>query len=120
MADDVSWAMIFAFIVWNIRKARNEVVFEGVPSNHMLVVKRVNMQVKELRAITIHHFGKVAISCWISWSAPDTSFFKLNMDGAAKRMTGNASAGGLLRDETGSWVWGFVVNIGHDSFTAEL
>ena len=41
--------------------------------------------------------------------------------GAVKTASGLASAGGLIRDSTGSWVMGFVINIGKtDTLSVEL
>ncbi|KAL9422188.1 hypothetical protein AB3S75_034454 [Citrus x aurantiifolia] len=52
--------------------------------------------------------------------APPWPLFKLNIDGARK-ISGHASAGGLIRNYCGEWVHGFGMNIGHCTITgAEL
>ncbi|CAL5355341.1 unnamed protein product [Camellia sinensis] len=46
---------------------------------------------------------------------------KLNVDGCSKGDPGQAGYGGLLRDETSLWVWGFYGKFGHcSSLEAEL
>lgn len=51
---------------------------------------------------------------WIRWKPPELGSLALNTDGAVK-LSGLASAGGLVRDYRGSWIGGFVVNIGRTS-----
>ncbi|KAK9207976.1 hypothetical protein WN944_000325 [Citrus x changshan-huyou] len=56
----------------------------------------------------------------VRWQAPPESFFKLNTDGSRLK-NGPASAGGLVRDCSGKWQFGFGMNIGFGSVTtAEL
>lgn len=58
---------------------------------------------------------------WVQWRKPPPGSFVLNTDGAVKQNTGQASAVGLIRDDSGSLVCGFAMNIGiTDSLTAEL
>ncbi|GLT90049.1 hypothetical protein SLE2022_080010 [Rubroshorea leprosula] len=58
---------------------------------------------------------------WVSWTPPVEGWHKLNTDGSCSLATNSASAGGLIRDPTGNWVSGFIVNVGHASiFVAEL
>ena len=47
----------------------------------------------------------------LSWIKPRSGTFKLNVDGSRNR-TGGISAGGVIRDHTGVWIGGFMVNIG--------
>ena len=56
----------------------------------------------------------------VGWQAPPEFFFKLNTDGSRLK-NGLASAGGLVRDCSGKWQFGFGMNIGFGSVTtAEL
>lgn len=58
---------------------------------------------------------------WVNWVPPKEGWVKLNTDGAMKRASGMASDGGLVRDNRGSWVFGFTMKIGVlDNFSAEL
>lgn len=44
---------------------------------------------------------------------PHEGFVKVNVDDAVDRNSSRASCGGLIRDETGSWKYGFMYNIGN-------
>ncbi|KAL9432672.1 hypothetical protein AB3S75_027656 [Citrus x aurantiifolia] len=57
---------------------------------------------------------------YFGWKPPPENVFKLNTDGACKKMN-MAAAGGLIRDANGHWIAGFCANIGISSVTnAEL
>ncbi|CAL1391272.1 unnamed protein product [Linum trigynum] len=51
----------------------------------------------------------------ISWTPPSRGWVKLNLDGASNGNPGLAGAGGVLRDEAGQWISGFVAKIGEAS-----
>ncbi|WRX30369.1 Ribonuclease H domain - like 10 [Theobroma cacao] len=56
-----------------------------------------------------------------SWRKPSTGEFKLNVDGSSKHNFQNAAGGGLLRNHTGTLIFGFSENFGScDSLQAEL
>lgn len=60
-------------------------------------------------------------SFWITWHPPVEGWVKLNSDGAYRSSMEMASAGGMLRNDQGNWVWGYMVKIGKmKSFMAEL
>ncbi|EOY06960.1 Uncharacterized protein TCM_021522 [Theobroma cacao] len=55
------------------------------------------------------------------WNKPSIGEFKLNVDGSSKYNLQTAAGGGLLRDHTGSMIFGFSENFGsQDSLQAEL
>ncbi|GLT90372.1 hypothetical protein SLE2022_083080 [Rubroshorea leprosula] len=73
------------------------------------------------QAMASNIFVQTKVPIWISWHPPDPTFYKLNTDGSRMQETGLASAGGLLRDSSGTFIQGFSVNIGQISvFLAEL
>ncbi|CAL1387602.1 unnamed protein product [Linum trigynum] len=49
---------------------------------------------------------------YIHWCFPRSGWLKLNVDGASEGNSGLAGAGGIIRDECGKWVAGFVAKIG--------
>ncbi|GMP65273.1 hypothetical protein CsSME_00026140 [Camellia sinensis var. sinensis] len=58
---------------------------------------------------------------WISSNVKIKRTLKLNVDGCSKGDPGQAGYGGLLRDDTGLWLWGFYGKLGHCySLEAEL
>ncbi|KAF2289994.1 hypothetical protein GH714_039443 [Hevea brasiliensis] len=54
----------------------------------------------------------------VSWRDPDHGFNKLNTGGSRRENTGEASAGGLMRDFVGNCCRGFVSNLGRCSILA--
>jgi ribonuclease HI len=57
----------------------------------------------------------------VNWEPPPPDFFKLNTDGSVEGSPGQAGAGGVIRDHTGSWFKGFSRKIGiTNSLAAEL
>ncbi|CAL9019915.1 unnamed protein product, partial [Prunus brigantina] len=48
----------------------------------------------------------------LQWKTPRTGACKVNTDGSRINATGLSGAGGLLRDATGAWIQGFIVNLG--------
>ena len=57
----------------------------------------------------------------VGWTYPANDWIKLNVDGCSKGNPGVAGAGGVLRDNMGSWIAGFTRNNGIcSSVTAEL
>lgn len=56
----------------------------------------------------------------VSWEYPHCGTLKFNMDGS-RGNNGNATSGGVLRDDAGRWVSGFARNLGCATITfAEL
>ncbi|KAK9128967.1 hypothetical protein Syun_017764 [Stephania yunnanensis] len=47
-----------------------------------------------------------------TWEPPSMGWVKLNSDGVVRQDDSIAGAGGLARDDKGSFMWGFSVNIG--------
>ncbi|KAJ7976291.1 Ribonuclease H [Quillaja saponaria] len=47
---------------------------------------------------------------WVGWSPPCLGWVKLNYDGCCKGNS-SASCGGVIRDEKGAWLCGFIENI---------
>jgi len=57
----------------------------------------------------------------VKWEPPPRGWRMLNTDGAARGTLGLAGAGGVLRDEAGTWIIGFSEHLGRCSaITAEL
>ncbi|KAH9735402.1 putative ribonuclease H protein [Citrus sinensis] len=86
------------------------------------MLSEVKIKATEFQRISTTSMGmnNRRVAKWICWSPLFWLWYKLNTDGAAKK-TGEASAGGLIRDHNGAWVAGFGMNIGSCSVTvAEL
>ncbi|KAH1056309.1 hypothetical protein J1N35_034374 [Gossypium stocksii] len=50
-----------------------------------------------------------------SWSPPETSWIKLNSDGAVSTIGQSASIGGVLRDSNANWFWGYTMSFDKES-----
>jgi len=69
------------------------------------------------RPDTVHDQG----TQWIGWEPPDEGWMVLNTDGAVKKQSDCAGAGGVIRDRQGDWVVGFSEFLGYCSpIKAEL
>ncbi|KAL9460437.1 hypothetical protein AB3S75_003611 [Citrus x aurantiifolia] len=60
--------------------------------------------------------GASKIVKYFGWKPPPENAFKLNTDGACKKMN-MAAVGGLIRNANGNWAAGFCANIGISSVT---
>ena len=57
----------------------------------------------------------------VKWEKPHTGAYVINTDGSVLFDSEVASAGGLLKNNKGEWIRGFLINIGLiDSLNAEL
>ncbi|XP_019162015.1 PREDICTED: uncharacterized protein LOC109158583 [Ipomoea nil] len=119
--QDHSWPSRFAFTLWSRWKNRNAWTFQNQKVTPLASVLWVNDRVKELATVTTPGTVKHASADWVQWFPPRQGWYKLNTDGDVKGNSGLASAGGLVRDDRGTLVWGFTAKIGiTDSFAAEL
>ncbi|XP_019198971.1 PREDICTED: uncharacterized protein LOC109192724 [Ipomoea nil] len=117
-----SWNTDFVYILWNMRKARNDLVFNHNFVQANVAVHRAVLEAGEAERVLVSHRGiMLGRQLWIGWSPPMQGWTKLNTDGARKANTGMASAGGVIRDHTGAWLVGFSTKVGTtSSFMAEL
>ena len=57
----------------------------------------------------------------IRWEKPDLGWVKLNTEGSTFDLLNAMGCGGLIRDDQGNWLGGFLRHIGHtNSFIAEV
>ncbi|KAL8162024.1 hypothetical protein V2J09_013513, partial [Rumex salicifolius] len=110
--DDESWQETFPSACWQMWKWRNEAVFSKVPfgGDRDEVVVR---QVRDYRLVWARLEGgaeRRRTEIAVSWTPPPSGWVRLNTDGAVRE--GRATAAGVLRDESGSWLVGFVHNLG--------
>lgn len=113
---DTTWATLFAMTLWWGWKWRCINVFKGTGKCR----DRVQFVRDQAKEATLAHAVKsargLAAGCrvekQIKWLRPDVGWVKLNTDGASRGNPGEATAGGVLRDENASWRRGFALNIG--------
>ncbi|XP_073015629.1 uncharacterized protein [Primulina eburnea] len=69
-------------------------------------------------SVALHRFHRTAI---VRWLRPPSGCFKLNVDGSSRGTSGDSSAGGVVRDDSGRFVLSFSEFIGAgSSLRAEL
>ncbi|GMP58876.1 hypothetical protein CsSME_00022384 [Camellia sinensis var. sinensis] len=100
----------------------NKEVFENHTKLPHISAKLILTQAREtqdaFKAILNPHYKDPQL---MFWSCPIAGKLKLNTDGSSKGDPGQAGYGGLLRDEAGTWVWGFYGYLGScTSLEAEL
>ena len=110
------WVVLFAVAIWWAWKWRCGNVFGG----KRLCRDRVQFVKEQAKEINMCSAKKEAVRItrverWIKWEKPPTGWFKVNTDGASRGNPGLATASGVLRDENGSWLCGFGLNIGRCS-----
>lgn len=120
--DGSRWKTFFPYLLWNMWKARNNLVFNNTHCSANDIISRTTREAKEALGILLKNGGPLhARQTWVAWLPPQPGFVKMNSDGARNSNSSLASAGGLIRDCEGRWIVGFTTNIGRaSSFTAEL
>ncbi|KAL7257393.1 hypothetical protein ACSBR1_003654 [Camellia fascicularis] len=112
------WAVLFPLTCWTIWKHRNAFCFDNnpppIPNPATITANAVHWQFVS----NFPHPSKTKILSFVNWKPPDHPRFKLNIDGAARDNPGAASARGIIRDSTGTWVSGFSRNIGYTTSVA--
>ncbi|CAA7059623.1 unnamed protein product [Microthlaspi erraticum] len=112
---DYTWSTVFAISVWWIWKWRCWNVFgnNGKCRDRVRFLKNLATEIslanEKLR-------GRQAVGTRverrIAWKLPENGWWKMNTDGASRGNPGSTATGGVLRDEYGTWVSGFALNIG--------
>ncbi|KAK8996288.1 hypothetical protein V6N11_076528 [Hibiscus sabdariffa] len=120
--NTISWKLVFASVLWQFWKNRNDAVFAESSAPVECVLSR---------SITWAHYyydgwlqPTLAVNhspATIPWSNPESGWFCLNVDGVVSLKTGKATIGGLLRDNAENFIFGFSKFIGcTNSLHAEL
>ncbi|GLT50759.1 hypothetical protein SLA2020_242210 [Shorea laevis] len=122
MHEGIPRALLFLSALWLFWKDRNALIFRNHKSRPQELCALIFQQAKytmiALNPISPTTFRQQR---WVSWIPPKAGWYKLNSDGSYSVTQNSASAGGLIRDNFGSWISGFTVNVGYASiFIAEL
>ncbi|CAL1373626.1 unnamed protein product [Linum trigynum] len=129
MVSGVNSNAFFSIAIWYLWKNRCTGCFKGTaatltaPSLSHLIMHKINLWHKAWSAPSISP-GKPRMiyeerTESIRWlpppPPPPRGWMKLNVDGASAGNPGCAGAGGLIRDDQGRWIAGFVAKIGEAS-----
>ena len=107
-AVNLNWGIVFSFGIWNLWIHRNGVVFRG---------ERTNQNVREVVISKAMEFAYVGINdkraqtrqlIHVHWCKPLLNWCKVNSDGSALGQPGRAGGGGLIRNDKGDWITGYM------------
>ncbi|RDX62838.1 DExH-box ATP-dependent RNA helicase DExH6, partial [Mucuna pruriens] len=59
-----------------------------------------------------HRYLKKQSASKVWWTCPEVGWMKVNVDGSFRRYLNLSSGAGVFRDSTGSWCFGFALNLG--------
>ncbi|CAL1353630.1 unnamed protein product [Linum trigynum] len=125
VSQGIPWSTFFSIAVWIIWKNRNDLCFKGISST----LTAPSLAHSVMAKVRLWHAAWIAPSLLpglrsappsrvmadISWDPPRGGWMKLNLDGASNGNPGLAGAGGVLRDDSGRWISGFVAKVGEAS-----
>ncbi|KAK8556925.1 hypothetical protein V6N12_003314 [Hibiscus sabdariffa] len=107
------WQVLFVSIIWQLWKARNDLVFNGTPPDAGNILHRSILWARYYNECV----PLIAPVCPVQptalhWQRPSTGWVCLSTDGAVSIATGMGSVGGIFRSDDGSWILGFNKTIG--------
>ena len=115
----IPWKFVFPFTAWTIWSARNKFVMENIPfSPNEILDKTLSLSTNLYYSLLATKPSPHPSSINISWlhtppPPPPTGYYKLNTDGFVLHSNlEKASAGGLNRDSSGTWIEGFTLRDG--------
>ena len=115
------WNILFPVAVWNLWKSRNILIFKRKSQNPNLSNEIVNQAVEFLCYVASPRSPTQVVTRGIRWEKPAMGWKKLNTDGSVLGRIGQASCGGVVRDDNGCWIVGFTRHIGTTNcFAAKL
>ena len=115
------WSLVFLFSLWLLWKDRNLCVFKHKNPNPNLNKAIIDRATEFFFCAYNGLVTKRMIMKNIRWEKPRAGWLTLNTDDSAASISSPAGGGGLVRDENGDWVKGFVRRIGStSSYLAEL
>ncbi|KAK9988382.1 hypothetical protein SO802_028621 [Lithocarpus litseifolius] len=118
---NLSWGVVFSLGIWSLWLCWNGVTFKD---------ERPNRNVREENISKATKFAYVGVNgktnqsqqrICVCWSKPLLNWCKVNSDGSALGNLGRVGGGGLIRNDKGEWIRGYVRAIGCTmSMAAEL
>ena len=102
---NMEWSDIFMASVWTIWKARNDQCFNNVQFLCNRVMNQARPLVGDMQ-LRVEGFHGIHLDPMNGrWFRPPPGYVKLNVDWSVR--DGEATYGGLLRDDICRWQWGF-------------
>ncbi|GLT74169.1 hypothetical protein SLA2020_459820 [Shorea laevis] len=106
------WSSVCCFLLWHIWLDRNQLCFRN--TSHIGSIRHKSLSLATEFWSSRNHIVKRISSDFIAiyWTKPPMNFIKINTDGSTLRNPGPSGAGGVLRDDSGSWIVGYALNLG--------
>ena len=114
LASD-NWSTLFALTVWWGWKWRCGYIFgeDSHCRDRAKFLRNAAVEVEAAHRVFNGGSGRREfVEKSIAWTRPSEGWVTINTDGAPRGNPGRAAAGGVVRDEQGSWLVGFALNIG--------
>jgi len=125
--EDPEWPEKFAITLWYIWKWRCANCFgntSAIPEERGEFLVNKYQEIRralEQGSPILTAPSEMRTEAWVRWNLPPRDWKLMNTDGAVRGAPGPAGAGGVIRDETGTWIFGFSETVGHCSvLKAEL
>ncbi|XP_050216415.1 uncharacterized protein LOC126667478 [Mercurialis annua] len=121
-----NWITTFGITCWNLWTHRNNLVFKNDRRSSdaivMMINQMVNFTIKAQQFAMLSNPGLgPKVEHLIGWDPPPPNWLKLNSDGAVRGPTNRAASGGVARNSSGEWMFGYSRLIGRCSvLQAEL
>ncbi|KAJ1375425.1 Ribonuclease H-like superfamily [Sesbania bispinosa] len=113
------WHITFAIAIWSLWQARNDFLFS---STHNLLMDmplfhRIHVKALEIFSTLYSDRGSSSPNrnprqVLINWKCPPNDYVKCNVDASVRPPTGEATCGGVFRNDHGTCIMGFVRNVG--------
>ncbi|XVF12079.1 hypothetical protein REPUB_Repub08aG0083700 [Reevesia pubescens] len=108
----IPWSLLFSTALWFLWFWRNKLRHDESfiwPSN---AVQQIWSYAKQSVDVLSSSLNTLRYMHMIKWTKPDPCVVKLNVDIGLRGQSGAAVAGGLIRDDRGVWLLGFIYRIG--------
>ncbi|KAL4299362.1 hypothetical protein AHAS_Ahas17G0093300 [Arachis hypogaea] len=120
-----SWITLFMVTCWQIWRWQNKEIFSPQfkrPNEAKnIILNLVNEIETTFPKEAIFTQERKRIEVQVAWKPPMKNWVKVNTDGASRGNPGQAGCGGMVRNELGRWVAGFIANLGNcTTFQAEI
>ncbi|KAK9016208.1 hypothetical protein V6N11_007288 [Hibiscus sabdariffa] len=122
VTTDDEWPHRFAIMCWLLWKRRCRLLLEedvGVLDDVLVTGNCLLMQTKDAFTMLVGSNARNAVAR--TWCRPQPGWVKMNVDASVSITEQTAGVGGVIRDDTGSWRFGFARFVGRcNALLAEL
>ncbi|KAL4290725.1 hypothetical protein GQ457_14G003440 [Hibiscus cannabinus] len=122
VSNDDEWSNRFAIMCWLLWKRRCRLLFEenvGVLDDVLVTGNRLLMQTRDAFTMLVGSYARCAVVRL--WSRQPPGWVKMNVDASVSIADQTAGVGGAIRDDIGSWRFGFARFVGRcNALLAEL